>query len=108
MTLRMRSFGRQFLSTLRCFPALIVLRYCDSIFPAMDKINFLVKRADGALIDSQLLLDDQDLFGSTRGVILSDCKEKFDELFGETITERNDELLRYECFFFIHLFFETS
>ncbi len=73
------------------FPALIALRYCDSNIPAMDKIYYLVKQADDALIDSQLLLDDQDLFGSMRGVVLSDCKEEWDEVFGETNTERNDE-----------------
>ncbi len=54
------------------FPALKALRYCNSNIPAMDKIYFLVKQADEALFDSQLLLDDQDLFGSMRGVILSD------------------------------------
>ncbi len=60
----------------------------------MDKLYFLVKQADKALIDSQLLLDDRDLFGSMRGVILSYCKEEWDEVFGETTKERNDELLR--------------
>ncbi len=74
----------------------------------MDKIYFLVKQADKALIDSQLLLDIQDRFGSMRGVILSDCEEKLDEVFGETNTEWNDELLRTEYFFFIYLFNETS
>ncbi len=60
----------------------------------MDKIYFLVKQADDALCDSQFLLDDQDLFGSMRGVVLSDCTEELDEVFGETNTERADELLR--------------
>ncbi len=60
----------------------------------MDKIYFLVKQADEALLDSQLLFDDQDLFGSMRGVILFGCEEKLDNFLGETNAERNDELLR--------------
>lgn len=75
------------------FPALKALRYCDSNIPAMDKIYFLVKRADDALHDSQLLLDDQDLFGSMRAVMVSNCDEELDEVFGDTNTERSDELL---------------
>ncbi len=76
------------------FPALKALRYCDSDIPAMDKIYFLVKQADDALHDLQLLLDDQDLFGSMRGVMLSNCDEELDEVFGDANTERIDELLR--------------
>ena len=76
------------------FPALKALRYCDSNIPAMDKIYFLVKQADDALHDSQLILDDQDLFGSMRGVVLTNCDEELDEVFGDTNTERTDELLR--------------
>ncbi len=60
----------------------------------MDKIDFLVKQAADALHDLQLLLDDQDLFGSIWGVVFSDCKEELDEVFGVTSTERNNELLR--------------
>ena len=75
-------------------PALKALRYCDSDIPAMDKIYFLVKRADDALHHPQLLLDDQDLFGSMRGVMLSNCNEELDEVFGDANTERTDELLR--------------
>ncbi len=51
-----------------------------------------MKRADEALHDSQLLLDDQDLFGSTRGTTVPECEEELNEVFGETNTERNDEL----------------
>ncbi len=60
----------------------------------MDKIFFLLKLVDEALFDSQLLLDNQDLFGSMGGVVLSYCKEELDEVFRETNTERNDKLLR--------------
>ncbi len=90
------------------FPALKALRYCDSNIPAMDKILVLVKWADEALLDLQLILDDQDLFGSMRGVMLSDCKEELDEVFGETNTESNDESLRWEFSFFHDLFFKTN
>ncbi len=81
------------MSSLYCLPALKAPRYCSSNIPAMDKF-FLMKQAGEPLHDSQLLLDDQDLFGSMRGVILSDCKEELDEVFGEIDTERNDEILR--------------
>ncbi len=53
----------------------------------MDKIFFLVKQLYEALFDSQLHLDEQDLFESMRGADL-------DEVFDETNTEWNDELLR--------------
>ncbi len=88
-------FWKAIYSLLRAvFPALKALRYCDSNIPAMDKIYYLVKRADDALHDLHLILDDQDLFGSMRGVMLSNCDEELDEVFGDTNTERIDELLR--------------
>ena len=82
------------------FPALKALRYCNSNIPAMDKIYFLVKRADEALQLSQILLDDQDLFGSMRGSSLHECIEEYNEVFGETNTERNNKVLRYDFFIF--------
>ncbi len=60
----------------------------------MDKIYYLVKQGGETLLDSQIILDDKDLFGSMRGVIMSDCKKELDEVFGETYEERNKELLR--------------
>ncbi len=81
------------------FPALKALRYCDSNIPAMDKIYFLVKRADEALQASQILLDDQALFGSMGGSSVPECEEGYNEVFGGTNTERNDEILRCELFF---------
>ncbi len=44
------------------FPALKALRYCNSNIFAVDKIYFLVKQADEALLDPQKVLDDKDLF----------------------------------------------
>ncbi len=87
------------------FPALKALQYCDSNIPIMEKIYFLVKQADDALHDLQLLLDDQDLFGSMRGSIIPECEEEYDEVFGETNIERNDEILRCDGFIF-NFFFE--
>ncbi len=60
----------------------------------MDKICYLVKQADEALLDSQKLLNDEDLFGSIRGVVLSNYEQVWDEIFGKTNTEKNKELLR--------------
>ncbi len=54
----------------------------------MDKIYFLVKRADEALHDLQLLLNDQDLFGSMRESTVPECEEEYNEVFGETNTEK--------------------
>ncbi len=91
----MRYSGRQLICLLHVvLPTLKTLRYCDSNIPAMDKIYFLMKQADEALLDSQLLLDNQDLFESMRGVILSVYEEELDDFFDEAITERNDECLR--------------
>ncbi len=87
------------------FPALKALWYCDSDIPAMDKFYFLVKRADEALQASQFVLDDQDLFGSMRGSSFQECMEEYDEVFGETNTERNDEILRYDFFIFVKFHF---
>ncbi len=70
----------------------------------MDKIYFLVNRVDKALHDSQLLLDDQDLFGSVRGTTVPECEEEFDEVFGDTNTEGNDKILRYKLFFLFYSF----
>ncbi len=48
--------------------------------------------------------ENQDLFGSMRGTTIPECEEEFDEVFGETNTERNDKILSYELLF-IFLFF---
>ncbi len=56
----------------------------------MGEILFLVKQADEALLESQLLLN-KDLIGSMREVIWSDCKQELDEAFGKTNTERKNK-----------------
>ncbi len=88
------------------FPALKVLRSCNSNISAVDKIYFLVKQADEALLDPQKVLDDKDLFWSMRGVILSDCEQELDDVFGETNTERNNKLLKYDCYSLKHFFIQ--
>ncbi len=85
------------------FLSLKALRSCDSNIPEMDKIYYLMKQAYEALLDSQFLLNDQDLFWSMRRVILSDCKEELDKVFGEVNTERND-VTKVRVFLFL-LFF---
>ena len=87
------------------FPALKALWYCESNIPGIDKIYFLVKQADEALQASQILLDDHDLFGSMRGSSVQECMEEYDEVFGETNTERNDEILRYDFFISVNFHF---
>ncbi len=53
-------------------------------------------------------MDDQDLYGSMRGSTVPECEEEYDEVFGETNTERNDELLRYEHFLKFLIFLNKS
>ncbi len=75
------------------FPSLKAVKYCDFNIAAMDKIYYLMKQADEALINSQLLHDDRDCLDHEE-IDLSDCKEELDEVLGETNTERIVELLR--------------
>ncbi len=52
---------------LRCvFPALRALRFCDASRPVMDKIFFLSHRTTEAIIRSQEVLNDPNLFGSLK------------------------------------------
>ncbi len=81
------------------FPALKALRYCDSNVPAMDKIFFLVKRADVAIENSSSMLNDEELFGCADSSLVTGCEEELDEVFGE----RGVEYERYVfcvCFCF--------
>ncbi len=47
----------------------------------MNKLYFLVKQKDEAFLDSQKLLDDEDLFGSMKGVFWSNCNQELDEVW---------------------------
>ncbi len=51
------------------FPALCAMRYCDANVPVMDKIYYLVKRVDYALLSSQPILNDERLFGPMYGAL---------------------------------------
>ncbi len=88
------------------FFALKGLRYHDSNIPAIDKNYFLKKKAVEALLCSQKVLNDNDLFGSMRGMFLSGCKQALDEVFGETNQERNKSL-RYDRFSLKYFFIQV-
>ncbi len=76
------------------FPALKALQYCDSDKPSMDKIFFFVYWVNNALLKSQVLLNDEYLFGPMKGAVLVECKDELSEVFAELLMERSDELLR--------------
>ncbi len=48
------------------FPALRALRYCDASRPVMDKIFFLSHRTTEAILRSQEVLNDPNLFGALK------------------------------------------
>ncbi len=105
----MRGFGRQFI----VFSMLLSLPWnlCNTALKTSlqwIKSNILWSKwmMHYALLDSQLLLDYQDLFGSMRGVILSDCKEELDEVFGEKY--RKEWWATKVRLFFFGIVFETT
>ncbi len=51
----------------------------------MDRI-FIVKRIDGILLKSQLMLDKNDLVSSMKEVVIADCKSEMIEVFSKLIT----------------------
>ncbi len=90
---KMKSSGRAYF--LRAvFPALKALRYCDSNVLAMDKIFFLVKRADAAIEISSSMFNDEELFGCPENCARTGCEEELDEVF----RERGVEYERYVLF----------
>ncbi len=66
------------------FPALCTMRYCDANLPTMDKIYYLVKRVDYALLSSQPILNDEELFGSIYGALCEGVSNELSTAFGET------------------------
>ncbi len=77
------------------FPALCAMRYCDANVPTMDKIYYLVKRVDYALLSSQSILNDEKLFGSMNGDLCEGVRDKLKTVFGESGEEEfqiDDEL----------------
>ena len=90
---------------LRCvFPALRALRFCDASRPVMDKIFFLSHRTTEAIIRSQDVLNDPNLFGALKSdrnlnsaegnVILggeSDDDDGEDVVFEVTLQPSGDE-----------------
>ncbi len=45
------------------------MRYCDANVPTMDKVYYLVKRVEYALLSSQPILNDEELFGPMYGAL---------------------------------------
>ncbi len=86
------------------FPALCAMRYCDANVPAMDKIYYLVKRVDYALLSSQPMLNDEELFGP---LYRATCEGVINELLGEVgekefLFEDETRLVNDICFVFFH------
>ena len=69
------------------FPALCAMRYCDANVPAMDKIYYLVKRVDYALLSSQPILNDEELFGPMYGDLCEGVCDELKTVFGESEEE---------------------
>ncbi len=63
------------------FPALCALRYCDANILAIDKIYYLVKRVDFALLSSQTILNDECLFGSMSSALCDGVNKEMTTVF---------------------------
>ncbi len=74
------------------FPALCALRYCDAKIPAMDKIYYLVKRVDYALLSSQPFLTDEELFGPMNGELCDGVNDEFGT-FVESLVKKNFQVM---------------
>ncbi len=59
------------------------MRNYDANIPTMEKINYLVKRADHALLSSQPILIDKGSFGSMNGEFCDGVNNKLGTHFGE-------------------------
>ncbi len=58
----------------------------------------MLQKVDDALLKSEILLDDEELFGPMRDVVIAESENESAEVVGELHTERNDELLRYTAY----------
>ncbi len=63
------------------FPSLQSIRYCDANIPTINKIYFLVKRVDYALLSSQSISNDEGLL--MHGALCDGVNDKLDTVFGE-------------------------
>ncbi len=66
------------------FPALCALRYCDANILAIDKIYYLVKRVDFALLSSQTILNDESLFESMSDALSDGVSKEMITVFGHS------------------------
>ncbi len=49
----------------------------------MEKIYYLVERADAAIDNSPSMLNDEESFGSPDDCVITGCEEELDKVFGE-------------------------
>ncbi len=69
------------------FPALCVLRYCVANIPVMDKMYYLVKMLDDALLSSQTILNDEGFFGSMSSALCDRVNKEISTVFGNSEEE---------------------
>ncbi len=66
------------------FPALCAMIYYDANVPTMDMIYYLVKRVYYALLRSQPILTDKELFGPMNGALCDGVSNELSTVFGES------------------------
>ncbi len=79
---------KKFLKAIYCLlravsPALIALPYCDANYPAMDKIFYRAHRANDAILNPAMDLDDVDLFGPMQVTEMIGIVLEMTNAFGE-------------------------
>ncbi len=65
--------------------ALKALCYCDTNYPAMDKIHYLVHRANDVILKSALDFDNVDLFGPMQVTELTGIEMETAKFYGEKL-----------------------
>ncbi len=65
-------------------PALCALRYRNANVPAVDKINYLIKWVDYALLSSQPILNSEWIWGSMSADLCDGVKKYLSVTFGKS------------------------
>ncbi len=75
------------------FQALCTLIYCDVSVPIIDTIYYLVKRVDYALLSSQPLQNNEELYGSMCAALCNGVSKELSVVFGKSEEEEyiNDD-----------------
>ncbi len=75
------------------FPTLCAMRYCDANLPTMEKIYYLVKRGDCALLSSQPILNDEGLVEPMYRALCGGVSNELSTVFGKSGEEEflNDD-----------------